>query len=174
MMRAPELRTERLILRETALEDFDFMVDLWANRDVVRHIGGQAFSRHDTWLRHLRNHGIWAFLGYGYWTLVERETGRLIGHAGFGDFKRELEPDISGMPEAGWVLSPEFHGLGYATEAMKAAHAWCDEVVKPEQTCCLIDPENTASIHVAKKLGYGHPVASEIGGKPVQVFYRNR
>ena len=49
-----------------------------------------------------------------------------MGEAGRAEFQREMTPSIAGVPEVGWVLSPQFHGKGYGTEAVRAACAWGD------------------------------------------------
>lgn len=162
---APRLETERLVLRETRAEDFEPSAALWGDERVVRHIGGKPSTPTDSWARMLRFPGLWALLGYGYWTLEERASGRFVGQVGFADFKRDLSVDITDTPEGGWVLAREAHGKGYATEAMKAALAWLDETVQPERSCCLIDPENTASIRVAEKLGYCNPERAVLSGE---------
>jgi RimJ/RimL family protein N-acetyltransferase len=41
----PTLETERLILRPHRLADFDAYVEMWADPDVVRFIGGKPFDR---------------------------------------------------------------------------------------------------------------------------------
>lgn len=151
---APRLETDRLVLRETRAEDFEPCTALWGDERVVRHIGGKPSTPTESWARMLRFPGLWALLGYGYWTLEERVSGRFVGQVGFADFKRDLSVDIAGVPEGGWVLAPEAHGKGYATEAMQAALSWLDDVIQPERSCCLIDPANAASIRVAEKLGY--------------------
>ncbi|MFW5661124.1 MAG: GNAT family N-acetyltransferase [Oceanicaulis sp.] len=171
-MNAPELRTDRLILRETRLQDFEPCAALWGDERVVRHIGGRVSSPSESWARMLRFPGLWALLGYGYWTLVDRETGRFCGQAGLADFKRELSVDITGVPEAGWVLSPAVHGRGYATEAMTAILGWADGALDDPETCCIIDPENTASLNVARKLGYAHAEDASLGGAATIVLWR--
>lgn len=169
----PTLSTERLILRETRLEDFEPSVAMWSDKRVVRHISGHASSRSDSWGRLIRFPGLWALLGYGYWTVLERETGCLVGQAGLADFKREMTPSIEGVPEAGYVFSPDCHGKGYATEAMRAVMAWADDVLKAEKTCAIIHPDNQASIRVAEKLGFGRPETADFSGKPVTLFWRD-
>ena len=172
---APRLETDRLVLRETRAEDFEACAALWGDEQVVRHIGGRPSTPTDAWGRMLRFPGLWALLGYGYWTLAEKAEKRFCGQVGFADFKRDLTVDIAGVPEAGWVLSPHVHGKGYATEAMTAALAWLDVHVDAPQSCCLIDPDNAASIRVAEKLGYGDPVTAVLSGKAeTRVFFRPR
>ena len=170
---APRIETERLILRETRVSDFDGCVKLWADERVVRHIGGQPSTPTASWARMLRFPGLWALLGYGYWTL-ETKDGVFVGQVGLADFKRDITVDVHGAPETGWVLSPDHHGKGYATEAMTAVLAWADECLDASRTCCLIDPGNTASIRVADKLGYRDVEPATLAGADTLVFWRPR
>ncbi|MEQ8433536.1 MAG: GNAT family N-acetyltransferase [Oceanicaulis sp.] len=170
----PVLATDRLILRAFAAADFDAFAAIWGDASVVRHISGAPSSRSESWSRLLRLAGGWSLLGYGYWAVEEAATGRLTGMAGLADFKREIGADIAGLPEAGWVFSPEFHRLGYATEAMRAALAWADAALDADRSCCLIHPENAASINVAEKLGYGGRFTAPFGEAETLVFFRAR
>lgn len=169
---APRLETERLILRETRAEDFEACAALWADERVVRHIGGTPSTPGESWNRMLRFPGLWALLGYGYWSLEDKADGRFCGQLGFADFKRDITVDIDGVPEAGWVLSPHVHGRGYATEAMSAAFQWLDAHVEARASCCLIDPENTASIRVAQKLGFGQAERALLSGQHESLVLR--
>jgi len=160
----PSLETERLILRPHGREDFESCAVLWANPDVVRYIGGKPFTREEVWARLLRYVGHWQWLGFGFWALEEKATGRFAGELGFAEFMRDLDPPTVGIPEVGWVLAPHAHGKGYATEAVRAVVAWGDARFNGGRTICLIDPENAASIRVAEKCGYA---------QAQQVIYKN-
>ena len=168
----PRIETERLVLRETRASDFDACAKLWSDERVVRHIGA-ASTPTQSWARMLRFPGLWALLGYGYWTLETRD-GVFVGQVGLADFKREISIDIAGIPETGWVLSPDHHGQGYATEAMRAVLSWADESLDAPRTCCLIAPGNAASIRVADKLGYGARQDAKLGDADTLVFWRKR
>lgn len=168
---APRIETERLVLRETRASDFDACARLWGDERVVRHIGGKPSTPTQSWARMLRFPGLWALLGYGYWALETRK-GDFVGQVGLADFKRALSVDISGVPEAGWVLSPDHHGMGFATEAMRAVLDWADANLDAPRTCCLIDPDNAASIRVAEKLGYAGREAARLGEADTWVFWR--
>jgi RimJ/RimL family protein N-acetyltransferase len=150
----PVVETRRTILRAHRLEDFDSYVAMWADPAVTRFIGGKPRSREESWMRFLRHAGLWSLLGHGFWAIEEKATGRFIGEAGFHDLKRDIEPRIEGIPEAGWALVPAVHGAGFATEVVDGVHAWGDETFKHARTVCIIDPENTASLNVATKCGY--------------------
>lgn len=121
---------------------------------MVEHISGKPATRQEAWSRILRYAGHWALMGYGYWAVEERATGRFVGDVGFADFKRDIEPPLGPDPEAGWVLSPAMHGNGYATEAMGAALDWIERNVPAPSAVCIVAPENLASLRVAAKCGF--------------------
>ena len=105
-------------------------------------------------MRLLRYRGLWPLLGYGYWAVREKASGRFMGDLGFADFQRELTPPSRLAPEAGWVFARWAHGQGFAGEALTAALAWLDGCGVHAQCCCLIAPDNTASVRLASRHGF--------------------
>lgn len=159
----PALDTARLTLRGHTLADFAECAAMWADPVVTRHVGGRPATDEEVWARVLRYAGLWALLGYGYWVVRERASGRFVGEVGLADFRRDLTPplegDLAGAPEVGWALAPWAHGRGFATEAVLAALAWGDAHLRgrdgeTSRLVCLIAPENTASVRVAEKCGF--------------------
>jgi RimJ/RimL family protein N-acetyltransferase len=169
---APILETERLKLRGQRLDDFGACAAMWADPIVTRYIGGHPQTEEESWARFLRYVGHWASLGFGYWVIEDKATGRFVGEIGFADYKRNIEPSISGKPEIGWVLIPAAHGRGYATEAARAVVSWGDAHFGPIHTTCLITPENVASIRIAEKCGYRESHRTTYKGESVIVFVR--
>ncbi len=153
-LKIPTLQTARLRLRAPDLGDLDHALAMWRDPEVVRYLGGKAYTREETWARLLRLIGHWCALGYGYWVAETRPGGRFVGVVGFGDFRRDMAPNLDGVPEMGWVLAPGTHGSGLATEAGRAALAWRDTALPRGETVCIIDAENAASMRVAAKLGF--------------------
>jgi len=168
----PLIETKRLLLRSHRKEDFRDCADMWAHPDVVRYIGGRPFSPEDVWAKLLRYVGHWQWMEFGYWAIEEKSTGAFIGELGFGEFKRELDPPILGVPETGWVLTPRAHGHGYATEAVIAVLAWGDQRFTSSRTVCLIHPDNLRSIRVAEKCGYKEFHRTTYKGQETIVFER--
>lgn len=167
-----DVDTPRLSLRRHALADFADSAAMWADPIVTRHIGGRPFSPEECWSRLLRYVGHWHVLGYGYWVIREKATGRFVGEVGFADFQREIDPPL-GAPEAGWALAPWAHGKGLATEALAAALRWADaHFAPPAKTVCIIDPPNLASVRVAEKCGYQRVRETIYKGEPTLVFER--
>ena len=150
----PILETERLILRGHGVNDFAPCSAMWADPRVTRHLRDKPFTEEETWSRLLRYVGHWAVLGFGYWVVAEKQTGKFVGEVGFADYKREIKPTLEGAPEIGWVFACQAHGKGYATEAARAATAWGDAHFGSSQTACIIHPDNLPSIRVALKCGY--------------------
>jgi RimJ/RimL family protein N-acetyltransferase len=172
-MRAPELDTQRLTLRQHRREDAEDSAAMWGDPAVMRYLGGRPFSREECWSRSLRSVGLWEWLGYGYWCVRDRQSGRFVGEVGFADFKRDMSPSIEGVPEAGWVLAAWCHGKGFGSEAAAAIHAWIDEQ-SHLRTVCIIDVANRASLRLAEKLGYREQCRTTYKESPIVVLERSR
>lgn len=170
--RVPVLETMRLRLRRHRPADLAGCAAMWADPEVVRHIGGRPFTEEETWWKLLRYAGLWALLGYGYWVIEDKATAAFLGELGFADFHRDIAPSIAGLPELGWVLASHAHGRGYATEAAGAVLAWGDAHLGGAQTVCLIAPENSASIRVAEKCGYRLLTRTTYKGEPTLMYRR--
>lgn len=168
----PLLDTARLRLRAHRAEDHAECTAIWSNPEVVRHIGGRAFTAEEVWKRLLQYVGLWSLLGYGYWAVEEKSTGRYVGDIGFADFKRDLQPSLEGMLEFGWVLAPHAHGKGYASEAVAAVMAWAGQFQPALRAVCIIDPANLPSIRVAEKAGFRRWQETTYHGSPTIVFSR--
>jgi RimJ/RimL family protein N-acetyltransferase len=76
---APIIETERLRLRGHDSGDFGDCVAMWADPEVVRYTIREPSPPQRTWLRILGYRGHWALLGFGYWAVQEKESGRYIG-----------------------------------------------------------------------------------------------
>lgn len=168
------LETARLVMDLHTVADFDALAEMWADEPVIRHITGRPATRQESWMRLLRYRGLWALLGYGYWALRCRQSGRFVGDVGFADFLRVLQPSIAGIPEAGWVLAAWAHGRGFASEAVGAALGWLDGQAFGGRSVCLIDPDNAPSLRIAATCGYGGAEEVEFQGNRTLLLTRVR
>jgi RimJ/RimL family protein N-acetyltransferase len=169
----PVIETNRLLLRGHRMEDFEHSASMWADPKVTQHILEHPLTEEEAWFRFLRYAGHWALLGFGYWAIIEKQSGNFAGEAGFADYKREIEPSLKGVPEIGWVLAAHAHGRGLATEAVLAITAWGDEHFN-SPTACIISPGNAASFRVATKCGYREERETTYHGHSVVMFSRER
>lgn len=145
MTQVPTIETQRLVMRAPALKDFDALCAFYASARAD-FVGGQMEP--DKVWRHLAVEiGHWQMLGYGRWTLEEKETGKPAGIIGLWN------PEGWPEPEIGWDLFEGFGGKGYATEAATAARAFAYETLGWKTAISLVAPENHASRSVAQRLG---------------------
>ena len=112
------LETERLVLRWFNREDFDLLVELDGDAEVMRYINnGQPVDLAevaeilDWWLTHYDSDG-----GYGFWAVIEKTTGRFLGWFHF----RPGEGAGPHEPELGYRLRRDAWGQGYASEGSRA------------------------------------------------------
>jgi RimJ/RimL family protein N-acetyltransferase len=83
---------------------------------------------------------------------------------------REIEPSLVGIPEMGWVFLPQFHGRGFAREAVEAAQQWGAKHLSSKRPCCIIDLQNTRSIRLAQKCGFRELQRTVYHHEPIMVF----
>lgn len=151
----PTLETDRLILRAPSISDFEPLCAFY-DSERARYVGGQM-DREKVW-RHLAlEAGHWNLMGYGRWTLVEKSSEQPCGMVGLWN------PEGWPEPEIGWTLMENAQGHGFATEAAIAARDYAYNELGWPTAISLIDPANTPSEAVAKRLGasfettYEHP-----------------
>ena len=137
-----------------------------AGPQVTKFIGGKPFSEEEAWGKFLRTFGQWMVMGFGFWSVVERSTGKRVGEAGFVEGRRDIVPSLIGVPECGWSLATHAHGKGYATEAVNAALVWGDAHFGKVRMACIIAPENVASLRVAEKTGFRVAQRTTYRGEP--------
>jgi RimJ/RimL family protein N-acetyltransferase len=169
---APRIETERLTLRGFRAGDLDAHAATLGDHDVMRHIGGSPVNREESWRRLLMGIGMWATIGMGPWAVELKSDGRMIGHCGFFQFNRDMQPLILGEPEMGWIFDRSVHGQGIAFEACQAALAWADEALKAQSYPAIIDFENTPSMKLAERLGFVRQDDAVYRGEGIAFFRR--
>lgn len=142
----PTLETERLILRPTALEDFERWAEFQGDAETTRFIGGPK-SPAEVWRVMMSVAGAWALTGESFFSVVERSTGQWIGRVG------PWTPYQWPGREIGWSLHRDAMGKGYALEAAGATMDYAFDVLGWDDVIHSIDPENLASQALAARLG---------------------
>ncbi|MEW6024420.1 MAG: GNAT family N-acetyltransferase [Pseudomonadota bacterium] len=162
----PFLQTERLLLREYRREDFDAFAAHCADPVSAAHL--VPADRPAAWRIFCSQAGLWLLDGAGWWAVEEKETGRLIGS--IGAFFREE----STVMELGWNTYRAFWGQGFANEAAVAVVHHALEVRREPKVRALIAAANESSLRVARRLGLTHEADTELYGKAVGIYTRER
>ncbi|GAB2616114.1 GNAT family N-acetyltransferase [Novilysobacter erysipheiresistens] len=142
---SPVIETERLILRVPRIEDFDRYAEAFA--DDSSHFIGGPLTRGDAWRRFLQVPGAWLLQGFGMFSIIDKSSGQWLGQAG------PWKPDGWPGNEVGYSFHPDARGKGHATEACTAAIDWAFDTLGWSDVIHCIDPANTGSQGVAKRLG---------------------
>lgn len=165
---SPELETERLRFRLFRNDDFPTYEQWCARMEIMRYLGGKTFDRIQAFRHMSYLIGHWHFLGYGYYAVEEKATGKLIGRCGYTN-----QP---GWPafELGWTIIPEYQGRGYATEAATMLLQYAFTALDQPRVTSLIHPDNAPSRRVAEKLGQKIEGETEVLTMPVLVYAAHR
>jgi RimJ/RimL family protein N-acetyltransferase len=145
-MTGPTLETPRLILRPPEQGDLDGWAAMMADEEAARFIGGVQ-ARAASWRGLASMAGSWSLLGFGMFSVVEKATGRWVGRIG------PWQPEGWPGTEVGWGLAREHWGKGYAVEAAAATIDWAFDTLGWTEVIHCIDPQNTPSQAVARRLG---------------------
>jgi RimJ/RimL family protein N-acetyltransferase len=142
----PTLTTARLVLRPPMQEDFDAFAAMMEDAEHVRFIGGGA-PRGQAWRLWATLAGSWSLVGFGMFSVLERDTGAWVGR--IGPWRPEGWPGS----EVGWGLSRAATGKGYGVEAAVACLDYAFDTLGWDDVIHVIDPENLPSIALARRLG---------------------
>ena len=142
--------TERLIVRRFTTADAAEVFEIYRDPAVWRYLGGgEPYTSVEQARERLARHE----LGYadespfGSWAVVVRETNAVIGTVLVAPL--EEGPEI----EVGYHYGQSAWGMGYATEAAIGAIEYGFGVLKLDQLCGVVFPENLASQRVLEKAG---------------------
>jgi RimJ/RimL family protein N-acetyltransferase len=138
----------RLVFRELAPSDLDFVSAMLAHRDVMRYYP-RCYSRKEAeaWIERQRSR--YASDGHGLWLVLDRGNGDPVGQVGL------VLQDVDGVkePEVGYLIHRPFWRRGFAAEAARATRDFAFGVLGKPRIISLIRPENVPSQGVATKLG---------------------
>jgi RimJ/RimL family protein N-acetyltransferase len=144
------LETERLALREMTEDDLDFVAEMLADPDVMRHYP-QTYDRSGAadWLARQRRRYVRD--GHGLWLVVDRASGEPRGQVGL-----TLQA-VHGVlePELGYLVHRPYWRQGIAAEAAAGVRDWAFAALAPApaRLVSLIRPANLASQAVARRIG---------------------
>lgn len=113
------IETERLILREMTVSDYDALYAVLADSDIMQHYP-YTFDEERVrgWID--KNIERYQIFGFGLWAVVLKETGEMIGDCG-------LTMQLIGgqiKPEIGYHIRRDCQRKGYGSEAARATRDW--------------------------------------------------
>jgi RimJ/RimL family protein N-acetyltransferase len=139
------LKTEHLTLRPIVMTDFSGYRSFFSSQRAT-FIGGPLDEKM-AWFYFCHDVALWQLYGHGALQIELTATGECVGSVGSNH--GPLFPE----KELGWLIYDGHEGKGYATEAACALRDWAFETLGLKTLVSYIDPDNAASIAVAKKLG---------------------
>lgn len=143
------LETERCLIRETTVEDVDTFYELYAHPEMTKYMEG-LFENPEDEKRYTRDYieKVYGLMGFGVWTVIQKETGKIIGRAGYS--ARNGFDDI----ELGFLIGMNYQRQGYAYEVCKAILTYGKEILLFPRVITFVKAENVASIKLCEKLGF--------------------
>jgi RimJ/RimL family protein N-acetyltransferase len=144
------LETSRLVLRPWREGDFEPFAALNSDPETMRYFPARlARAESDDLAERLGL--VIVMRGWGLWA-VELKTGpEFIGFVGLNevDFEAHFTPAI----EVGWRLARQYWGIGYASEAARAAVDFAFRELALKEIVSMTTVANTRSRRVMERLG---------------------
>ena len=140
--------TQRCMIRETTEADVDAFWEIYRQPEITRYTEG-LYPTVELEKQYIREYieKVYGFYGFGVWTIALKNTGEVIGRAGFSYREGYEEPEI------GFVIGIPWQKQGYAYEVCSALLEYGKEELGFEVVQAFAMPENQASIQLCRKLG---------------------
>lgn len=141
--------SERLRFEPLGLADRHLSVKMSMDEAIMKYITGRALSEKEAKERfeyqlHINSQNA----DLGFIKAIHTESDKVIGY-----IKLVFENPVT--MEIGYAVLPEFSGKGYASEMTKAMLSHVKKRFPLLEKCLgLVNPENTASIHILEKHGF--------------------
>jgi [ribosomal protein S5]-alanine N-acetyltransferase len=140
------IKTKRLTLRPLALSDAEALLEAFGDEETMRYWAHGPVTSLEEMQRRVARFVTVEGLPDAF-AVAERDGGPAIGRVSLYDFRY-------GGAEAGYVFSRKVWGKGYAREALGALLDYAFGERRLHRIALDIDPENTASIRLAQRMGF--------------------
>ncbi len=140
------IHSERLRFRPFEDSDFEHLKKLDLDPEVRAYFPAGVATPEKIRERIGKNQACYAENGFSDFAVIESESGRFVGRAGFGLIE-------GGEIEVGFVFLKEYWGRGFAQEALRALLAWAKNSIRAHRILAYTPTEHRASIRVMEKCG---------------------
>ncbi|MFI4937778.1 MAG: GNAT family N-acetyltransferase [Candidatus Berkiellales bacterium] len=164
-----EIETARLLIRPFRDSDNEDLFFILSDPDVMRFSLNGPYSRPKTEEFITGAINSYQKRGFGPYAVLLKENQTLIGFCGFFPQQINHKNEI----ELGYRLAKKYWGNGYATEAASACFKYALEKLNIKRLISCIEPNNTASIRVAEKVGLKSEGDSTFHGIPILLYAIN-
>lgn len=141
--------TRRLSFRPINAADFDSLLRMNSDPEVMKYVGDGSIRNHhqmlvelDMLISHYTRKP-----GLGIWALESKDSCSFIGAAGLAYYDNTTEIEL------GYRILKEYWNKGYATEAANSILKYGFEVLRLKKIVSSAHPENLASRKVMEKTG---------------------
>lgn len=145
----PELKTNRLVLRQITEADLENIYSGLSHPEVIKYYGVNYSSLDATWeqlewyAELERTHtGIW-------WAIISAESSEFCGAIGYNNLSREHR-----KAELGFWLLPPWWGKGIVQEAMEVVLEYAFQKMDLHRIEAFVETENKSSQKALKKKGF--------------------
>ena len=160
--------TPRLILREFALEDAAFIVELLNEPGWQQFIGDRGVRDLESACTYLQNGPMTSYTehGFGLWAIEHKQDGSLLGVCGL--IKRDGLDDV----DIGFALLSRYEGQGFAREAAAATLVYAQDVVKLLRVVGITAVNNHRSAKLLQRLGMTYEQTFQLhsDSKPLHLY----
>ena len=163
------LETKRCYLREMTLEDVDRLFEIYEGDGMTDYMEGLLPYEEEKAYTKAYIQQMYSYYGFGFWMILEKKTGHIIGKAGVNLMEDEGELRL----ELGYLIAKEAQRKGYALECCRAILSYVKEELGYEEVWCYIQTGNEPSIKLAEKLGFVYVGEKIRNGRKHCIFKKN-
>ncbi len=161
------LETERLLLRRLQAADLESLYALYRDPEVRQYFPEGTLNYEET-----KEELEWFFNGHpnhpelGLWATVLKENDQFIGRCGLLPWTIEGQYEV----EVAYMIDKAYWRQGLGSEAALAILEYGFNTLHLPRLICMIDPENRASINVARKIGMSFEKEAEDESGPFLIY----
>ncbi len=151
--------TKRCIIRETTEDDVDDFYEIYLAPGMTDYTEGLYEDKEEErkYISQYREK-VYGFYGFGVWTIVDKESKRVIGRAGLS--MREGFEDV----ELGYVIAKHMQNKGYAYEVCREILDIACKDLEFDKVNAFTLAENKASVLLLNKLNFKRVGEASING----------